>query len=70
MWVETEFINAVVTDQALTEKTRDRGDALRKLVQRRFGSRTPTRDTPVFVDFADDSGDLLGRCAAARIGQQ
>ncbi|CFE36383.1 Uncharacterised protein [Mycobacterium tuberculosis] len=71
MRVEPEFVDAVVTGQALSEKSSNRGDELRKVVGRGLGGRgRGTRSAPVFVDFPDNGGDLLGRRPVIWIGQQ
>jgi hypothetical protein len=69
VWIEPELVNRVVTGQPLPEKSGNGRDALGKIVERCLRCRCCTRDTPVLIDFADDSGDLFGRRAAARIGE-
>ena len=67
--IEPELVDGVITRQPLPEEPGDRGDALSKIVERCLGCRRRTRDAPMLIDFPDDSGDLFGRCAAARIGE-
>jgi hypothetical protein len=69
VWIKPELVDGVVTGEPLAEEAGDRGHALRELVERCFSRRCSARAAPVFVDFADDGGDLLRRCATARIGK-
>lgn len=68
--IESELVDAVITEQPLTEKSGDSGDALRDIVEWRFTGGRPAGRAAVLVDLADDGGDLFGRRAAARIGEE
>ena len=68
--IEAELVDGVIAHHPLADELGNRGDPLGEFVRRLVGGPSRAAARATVVDLADDGGDLLGRGAAAGVGQQ